>query len=229
MFIKHILLFFSLMLLFPFVQHAQEKEVLSYIEYGQNSSWGSFADFALLATFSAGPRWHFGTGASVKTAGNYSFTAGFSYDFPLNDGASGTLSVSNRYLFSIISKNLTNTLTGALTCDYSYNRLRAKLGLSSHYFFDSDGGIFEPLSIAYFLEASLFKPNHKWDLAGRITNMRPFFIERHYSPSFSIIGSLKASQRMSLIAEAGTTPSGMFHLSANWYNLFINMGIKYLW
>jgi hypothetical protein len=68
-----------------------------------------------------------------------------------------------------------------------------------------------------------------WGLELIITNNERFELERHYQPSFIAQGSYELNDSLGLRMGIGCKPAGMFHLSADYYQSFLNLGVFYRW
>ncbi|MDD2293453.1 MAG: hypothetical protein PHD07_04490 [Bacteroidales bacterium] len=199
------------------------------LEYGYNHTWGNYTDITLTTDWSLSQKMHITGGLSSSTADIHAFYAGIRYDIPLHFGDAGTLYIDNRYLLRCVVRNDIWDATGTLSAGYFHHHLRAEAGISTLYFFDSNGGIWEPLGFIYLLEGMIFKNSHKWNAGARISNIRPFAVERFYFPTFSLLGQYRISDRLAITAEGGVEPSGIFNMAAQFYSGYINLGLKFLW
>jgi hypothetical protein len=104
-----------------------------------------------------------------------------------------------------------------------------RLGYYYHSFGGTRGHINEPFNIYYELSASLLPMMDKWDLKVTVTNCEIFELERHYQPSFSASCSYFPRQDIGVHMGIGCKPSGMFHLSADYYESYLKIGLCYRW
>ena len=54
-------------------------------------------------------------------------------------------------------------------------------------------------------------------------------LERHYQPSFIALCSYDLNDYLGLSMGVGCKPAGMFNLSADYYQSFLNLGVCYSW
>jgi hypothetical protein len=72
------------------------------------------------------------------------------------------------------------------------------------------------------------KNNNLWNIGLRISNYDNFQMERPQQPIFSIIGKYSIKNKpINLFLEAAMKPSGIFHISANFYEFTSKIGINY--
>ena len=106
---------------------------------------------------------------------------------------------------------------------------RAKLGYYYHLFGSQVYKITEPFNIYYEFCADLLNRIENWDLKLILTNCEIFELERHYQPSFIAKCQFHLMPGLGLSLGLGCKPSGMFNLSADYYQAFLNLGICYRW
>ena len=89
--------------------------------------------------------------------------------------------------------------------------------------------IIEPLNLLYEIGVSFLPRIPEWDLRLHISNGRMFEIERVYQPTFTAEAAWHPTEKIGLELEAGYKPAGMFHLSHNYYQSFLGLGISFKW
>ena len=89
--------------------------------------------------------------------------------------------------------------------------------------------ITEPLNMLYEIGVSFLPRIPEWDLLLSISNGRMFEIERIYQPTLAAEAVWHPNPKISLKLGAGYKPAGMFNLSHNYYQSFMNLGISYKW
>ena len=87
----------------------------------------------------------------------------------------------------------------------------------------------EPFNLYYELLINLLTMVEAWDLQLAITNSEIFELERHYQPTFLAQCRYDLNERLGLSMGIGCKPAGMFHLSADYYQSFLNLGVCYKW
>ena len=105
----------------------------------------------------------------------------------------------------------------------------AKLG----YYYRAYGNyrtmIQEPFNVYYELCASLLTMIRSWDLKLYITNSEMFELERHYQPSFIAECRHYPISGLGIKFGLGCKPAGIFNLSADYYQAFIDLGVCCRW
>jgi hypothetical protein len=104
-----------------------------------------------------------------------------------------------------------------------------KLGYYYRMYGSKGSNIQEPFNIYYEFCANLLPMIEEWDLQLFITNSELFELERHYQPSFIAKCQFHLMPGLGLSLGLGCKPSGMFNLSADYYQAFLNLGICYRW
>jgi hypothetical protein len=65
----------------------------------------------------------------------------------------------------------------------------------------------------------------KWNLSLRLSNYDAFQLERWQSPIVTLIGKYDINQYLTIWANFGIKPQGVFHIAANFYEVFTNVGV----
>ena len=85
----------------------------------------------------------------------------------------------------------------------------------------------EPFNIYYELRGYLLSAVEDWDLDLVVTHSEIFELARHYQPSFIAECRHYPLPELGIIFGLGYKPSGMFNMSADYYQTFLNLGICY--
>lgn len=87
----------------------------------------------------------------------------------------------------------------------------------------------EPFNLYYEFGASLLPSVQGWDLTAIFSNAHLFDLERHYLPSLAIDGWWYPSEKVGVRLGACYKPTGIFHISTDYYQLYTNLGVCYRW
>jgi hypothetical protein len=219
---------YILLLLFigtcSFTMNAQDDELMIRLRTGHNSTFGGFAALSLetLQTFDSNLQ--ISGGVQYNTIGKTALEARPAY---LIDYRWGRLSFETLLAY----RNLTsvNSFAAGAGAEISGRWIAVKLGYYYHLYGHRGDSIKEPFNIYYELRADLLPMMETWGLELIITNNERFELERHYQPSFIAQGSYELNDSLGLRMGIGCKPAGMFHLSADYYQSFLNLGVFYRW
>ena len=156
-------------------------------------------------------------------------------DFKWWVGENRNLALRNQYSYSAYANENLQNFNMSLLLVYDQEHLYASFGGYAQFFtnfFLKDGVqrtyIWEP-GLAYDFQTRIFKKSHIWNLGLQITNIRHLLVERSYTPNFIFNGNYRicgeGNDHLNLLLEAGFQPSGIFHIVANYYSFFFNVGI----
>jgi len=104
-----------------------------------------------------------------------------------------------------------------------------RLGYYYHLYGQRGENIKEPFNIYYELRVNLLPMLESWDLQLAITNNERFELERHYQPTYLAECRYDMKDYLGLTMGVGYKPAGVFNLTADYYQSFINLGICYRW
>lgn len=163
------------------------------------------------------------------------YQVGVRGDFKWWVGESRNIALRNQYTYSAYANDNLQNFNMSLMLVYDQEYLYASFGGYAQFFtnfFMHDGiersYIWEP-GLAYDFRTRIFKKSHIWNLGLQITNIRHFLVERSYAPNLIINGNYRIGgedeDHLNLIFEAGFQPSGIFHIVANYYSFFFNIGV----
>ena len=105
----------------------------------------------------------------------------------------------------------------------------AKLGYYFRMYGNHRTMIQEPFNVYYELCANLLPMTESWDLELYITNSGMFELERHYQPSFIAECRHYPTSGLGIKFGLGCKPAGMFNLSADYFQTFIDLGLCFRW
>ncbi len=87
----------------------------------------------------------------------------------------------------------------------------------------------EPFNIYYELGVNCLPKVEKWDLMIAATNSTLYDVERHYQPSLVVKSWWYPTSSVGIMLGAAYKPAGMFNISSNHYQTYINVGVQYRW
>lgn len=202
------------------------------IEYDYTRIYKHDVSLCLLADYQLYETTNVGMGLKLGSRGSYSFDVKLST--LLFDMKRGELFLENRYLYRLFPKYDIQEFTALLNLAYVSNHLKFHFGLFNRYYgaipLRKDGGsatIFEPMNVAFAIEAMLFKPSHHWNISARFSNFRDFCIERFTSFFYSLNGYYDIKENICLDAELGLHPAGSLNLTSQPNGFFIKVGMIY--
>ena len=199
-------------------------QIMFGIRAGHNAVFGNFSAVALQTEQILGDDFLLDAGVQYNTLGKVALEARQSYDIHFDWGEllpEAMVAYSN---FSSI-----NSLAIGAGAKAYFGRLSAKLGYYYHLYGNQANMITEPFNIYYEFCVDILHKMESWALDLILTNCEPFELERHYQPSFIAECHHAFGKNLSLSLGIGYKPSGMFNISADYYQSFIKTGLCYRW
>ena len=218
------LLVLLILLPLPFALSAQDNAVMAKIRAGHNASFGPYAAFSVETIQTLFDNFMINGGVQYSSIGRTALEARPAW---FRDYGWGRLSAEALLSYSRLT-SVNNVAFGA-GADISGKWIGIKLGYYYRLFGHKGNSITEPFNIYYELRANLLPMKRNWDLELAITNNEIFELERHYQPSFIATCMYYPRPYLGLSMGIGCKPSGMFHLSADYYQSFVNLGVCYRW
>lgn len=227
---------FFLWLMAPLLLFAQEKSFFSLqpiVEYGYNYTHQNYGCVDVLADFRVANNVSLHCGLQGNTANLYSVVAKGTIDFPLKKGA---LFIENRYLYKAIVRNNIQELNMGISLGYRATYWKIQGGYCNRFFTqlvqknkDLYSIVFQPFGVMYLIEANVFKPEHTWNIGGRVSNFDYFIMERIGYPIFTLFCTYSLNKKCQWITAAGVRPSGITNGNANFWGFFLQSGITLSW
>lgn len=90
-----------------------------------------------------------------------------------------------------------------------------------------DNYIVEPFNVMYKVALSIKGFDNPWDIYFTGSNYNEFEYERVWQPIFMMGGRVTMNERFSVWAEGTLKPTGMFHLTATYYESLLKVGVNY--
>lgn len=220
------LIIYTLTLLFTGIVQlkAQDNEVMLGLRTGHSNLSGGFAAVSAEARGIISEKFIIHGGAQYNTIGKVAVEARPSYFHDFDWGR-----VSAELLLSYTNFASINSFAAGAGAGISSNWIYARLGYYCHVYGGRGGQITEPFNIFYEFGVSILPMIEKWDLKLLVTNNEIFELDRHYQPTFSAVCSYFPRHDLGIKMGIGCKPSGMFHLSADYYESYLKVGICYRW
>ncbi|MGN0033459.1 MAG: hypothetical protein ACI358_06775 [Candidatus Limimorpha sp.] len=92
---------------------------------------------------------------------------------------------------------------------------------------DTDNYVAEPFNLLYRVVISIMGFDNGWDIFLSGSDFNEFEYERMWEPILSLGGRYDINDKISAVAECTLKPSGMFHLVASFYSVWMKAGITY--
>ena len=204
--------------------NAQEDEITVKIRTGHNASFGGFGAVSLETVQNFDSGFLLCGGVQYNTIGRTALEARPAWSVNYNWGVvSAEALLTYRHLASV------NSLAAGAGASISGKWVGFKLGYYYHMYGHGGESIMEPFNLYYELLVNLLPMVEAWDLQLAITNSEIFELERHYQPTFIAQCRYDMNERLGFSMGIGCKPAGMFHLSADYYQSFLNLGVCYKW
>lgn len=203
---------------------AQDNELSLGLRAGNNAALGNFAAVSLEAAQTLGKDFSLNAGVQYSTLPRTALEMRPAYSRDFNWGK-----LSPELLLSYTRLESINNFALGFGAGVDMERISARLGYYYRLYGGHGGRITEPFNVYYELCLHFLKKIQKWNLDLLISNCEIFELERHYQPSFIAEVSYYPGARIGLMLGLGCKPSGMFHISADYYQSFLKTGICCRW
>lgn len=203
-------------------------------EYGYNYAWRHYGTLAVSGYFPINDYFDLSAGVQANTANVYAVDGCAIVNFPLKVGR---LSLENRFLYRAFAAYDTHELNAAVSVGYVMNYFRVSAGFFGKLYgqspFRSDGDnvsfVTEPFNLLWNIEAHVRPDSCVWNLGIRAANFDDFQIERFNQPIFTLLGRYDIDAHWRVWADVACKPTGMFHVTANFYAINTHIGFIYTW
>lgn len=111
------------------------------------------------------------------------------------------------------------------TMDYFW----VQLGYYYRSIIGSDNIITEPYNLYYEVGVNCLPQVQAWDLMVYVSNSTLNDLERVYQPALYVDALWYPSTSWGIMLGAAYMPSGIFNISTDYYQSFINVGVRYRW
>ena len=213
-----------LLAFYSIAMNAQNNEVTLGLRAGHNASLGGFAAASLEASNTLSKNFKINSGVQYNSINKTSIEARPAYYMCLDWGK-----LSAEALLTYSNLSSTNNIAAGAGAQVESKWVDARLGYYYRIFGGQGGWIEEPFNIYYELRAHLIPTIENWDLQLAITNCETFELERHYQPTFLTQCSYYTKANIGISMSLGCKPAGIFHISADYYQAFLKLGVSYRW
>lgn len=220
---RHILLF-CILTAVSLPLKAQDDFLKLGLRTGHNTVFGGFAAVSLESTCALCDDFSLNGGLKYNTTGKTDIAARPSYFHDFTWGR-----ISAEVLLNYTRLASVNGMAVGGGAGISGKWIGFRLGYFYRLYGSKAGMIEEPFNIYYELRANLLPMTDKWDLQLMITNCEIFEIERHFQPTFMAEGTYSFKDHLGVSLGIGCKPAGMFNMSADYYESFLNFGFIYRW
>lgn len=201
------------------------------LEYGYNYTHLNYGCIGIVSDFQLADNFSINGGLQANTANIYSISAKGTVGIPLKIGK---LYIENRYLYKIIQRINFQEMNAAISLGYAAKYWKIQAGFNTKFYglmneSNNNSIIFEPFNVLYLLEGTVFKPDHIWNIGGRVSNFDHFIMERFGNPIFTVFGHYTISEKIKLVTETGVRPSGITNINANFWGYYLQIGMLILW
>lgn len=204
--------------------YAQNGNVELGARVGHNATFGNFSAVTLKAEHNFGANFSLRGGIFQSSYERFATEVRPAYRHELDFG---TLHFEGLMHYATQSNHNTCALGGGVGITTSH--LFATLG----YYFRTLGNaterLTEPFNLYYKFGVSCLPDVQDWDLLVTFSNSHLLELDRHYLPSLTIDGWWHLSEKMGATLGLSYKPTGIFHISTTYYQLYANFGVCYKW
>lgn len=200
----------------------------------------SYADNYYLALAAAGEyraadNLRLSGGLETFRNGGYAVTGAWQANLPWVDRH---FFLYNRYLFRLFARWNTEEYSTHIAVGYEDSHWRATLGLANRIMspwrpYDQTGStdyVLEPFNLMYEVQLRFaLGGSGLWHMCLRAADFDDFVTDRAYQPLFSVGVGRTMMDDLRFYTDLVCYPTGMLSLSANYYQLFMKIGVNKLW
>lgn len=144
----------------------------------------------------------------------------------------------NRYLYRLFARWNLNEYSTHVALGYESKHWRLALGMANRIMspfrpYDNTGSteyVLEPFNVMYEFQYQLnFGRDDRWNMALRISDYDDFVTDRAYQPIFSATTGRQLGHGLTGFGRLVCYPTGMLSLSANYYQIYLNLGVQKQW
>jgi hypothetical protein len=203
---------------------AQNDQLSLGLRTGHNAVFGGFAAVSLQGHHDFSCNTFLDAGVQYNTIGRTAAEARSAF---FRDYEWGRMSAE--ILFAYTGLSSVSSFAAGVGAGYKGKHIGLRAGYYYRLYGHQSDMIKEPFNIYYELRGYLLSAVEDWDLDLVVTNNEIFELERHYQPSFIAECRHYPLPELGIIFGLGYKPSGMFNMSADYYQTFLNLGICYRW
>lgn len=203
---------------------AQNDQLSLGLRTGHNAVFGGFAAVSLQSHHHFSCNTFLDAGVQYNTIGR---TAAEARSASFRDYEWGRMSAEILLAYTGLSS--VSSFAAGVGAGYKGKHIGLRAGYYYRLYGHQSDMIKEPFNIYYELRGYLLSAVEDWDLDLVVTNNEIFELERHYQPSFIAECRHYPLPELGIIFGLGYKPSGMFNMSADYYQTFLNLGLCYRW
>ncbi|MBP5341893.1 MAG: hypothetical protein J6Y52_06010 [Bacteroidales bacterium] len=233
------ILFVSLLVAAAFTAAAQEAgpKGLSgrfYTTVGHSYADNYYVAMAVMTDYRPNETLNLTAGLETFRSNGYAATTAWQCQLPVFDGR---FFVYNRYLYRLFARWNTNEFSSHVALGYENDHWRVSLGMANRFMspfrpYDLTGStdyVFEPFNLMYEVQLRFgLDRAERWHMALRMADFDDFVTDRAYQPLFSVVAARETGP-VEVYGRLVCYPTGMLSLSANYYQLFFNLGVRKQW
>ena len=204
--------------------YAQDGHISASLRGGNNATFGNFSAITIEAEH------NFAANVSLKgglLSSSYERMAAEMRTSYRHDLGFGVLHLEGLMHYAAQSSHSTHALGGGVGLTTS--RLFVTIGYYFRTLKNSTDRLTEPFNLYYRFGVSCLPNNPDWDLMLTFSNSHFLELERHYQPSLNIDGVWHLSEKLGATLGLSYKPTGIFHISTTYYQLYANLGVCYKW
>lgn len=203
---------------------AQNDQLSLGLRTGHNAVFGGFAAVSLQGHHDISCNTFLDAGVQYNTIGRTAAEARSAF---FRDYEWGRMSAEILLAYTGLSS--VSSFAAGVGAGYKGKHIGLRAGYYYRLYGHQSDMIKEPFNIYYELRGYLLSAVEDWDLDLVVTNNEIFELERHYQPSFIAECRHYPLPELGIIFGLGYKPSGMFNMSADYYQTFLNLGLCYRW
>ncbi|MBP5677366.1 MAG: hypothetical protein J6W88_02580 [Bacteroidales bacterium] len=230
-------LFVVLLCMFSVSSMAQERGLTGrfYGVLGHSYAENFYGSMAMVADYSTGKGLGLTGGVELFRGSGYAATAAWQSRLPW---PSEHFFLYNRYLYRLFARWNLNEFSSHVALGYETKHWRFTFGVANRFMspfhaYDKSGStdyVFEPFNIMYEIYyKTAFGRDDSWTFGARASDYDDFVTDRTFQPMFSVAVGHDFTKNVDIYLRTVCCPTGMFSLSANYYELFFILGLHKKW
>lgn len=194
--------------------------------YGFNTSWSHYGGASLSAYLPFHRNFEAEAFTQYMSAGDFTSSVSLrpKYALPV-----GEMFLDGGICYKLLHKYRISDFCAALSLGYRMDYVSAQIGCFTRKIIDMDskGSQDEAINFVYRVSFNVRPASSVWNLGGGISNFTEFEYERPWQPVFFLNGHYSINPRLRARAVVYIKPTGIFHLTANFYGIRTELGVTY--
>ena len=203
---------------------AQERALSVSLRGGYNVVHGGFSAVSLAGDYGFESNLALRGGVQYSTIGRTAVELRPAYRYDVE-----WATLSARALVHYAGQNGYNNFAAGVGVGLERGNVFCTLGYYYRTILGGGGRIDEPVNFFYELGVELLPNVDEWNLQLIFTNSELCDLERQYQPSWIVRTGWQASENLGLTFDVNYKAAGMFNMSTDIYQLFIQAGLCYRW